>query len=70
MPNVTKKNNEYEAVKSEVLALKLELEEAVKSRESGEKGMDNIQTHREYEALEKQIAELRKTTGTTGAVPV
>ena len=51
------KNNEYEAVKSEVLGLKLELEEAVKSRENGEKGMDNIQTHREYEALEKQIQE-------------
>ena len=51
------KNNEYEAVKSEVLGLKLELDEAVKSRENGEKGMDNIQTHREYEALEKQIQE-------------
>ena len=51
------KNNEYESVKSEVLNLKLNLEEAVKSLESGEKGMDNIQTHREYEALEKQILE-------------
>jgi len=51
------KNNEYDTVKSEVLRLKLELEEAVKSRENGEKGMDNIQTHREYEALEKQIKE-------------
>ena len=49
------KNNEYDTVKSSVLKLKLELEEAEKSRESGEKGMDNIQTHREYEALEKQI---------------
>lgn len=51
------KNDEYENVKSKVLSLKLELEEAVKSRENGEKGMDNIQTHREYEALEKQISE-------------
>ena len=51
------KNNEYETVKSGVLQLKLELEQAVKSRENGEKGMDNIQTHREYEALEKQIQE-------------
>ena len=51
------KNNEYESVKSNVGKLKLELDEAVKSRESGEKGMDNIQTHREYEALEKQINE-------------
>jgi predicted nucleic acid-binding Zn-ribbon protein len=51
------KNTEYEAVKNKVLKLKLDLEEAVKSRESGEKGMDNISTHREYEALEKQIIE-------------
>ena len=51
------KNTEYEALKNKVLKLKLDLEEAVKSRESGEKGMDNISTHREYEALEKQIIE-------------
>ncbi|MBR5402232.1 MAG: nucleic acid-binding protein [Treponema sp.] len=51
------KNEEYETVKSNVLKLKFDLEEAVKSRENGEKGMDNIQTHREYEALEKQISE-------------
>ncbi len=51
------KNDEYENVKNGVLKLKFELEEAVKSRENGEKGMDNIQTHREYEALEKQIQE-------------
>ena len=51
------KNNEYEEVKSKVAQLKFDLDEAVKSREKGEKGMDDIQTHREYEALEKQIAE-------------
>ena len=51
------KNNEYEEVKTKVGQLKLELDEAVKSREKGEKGMDDIQTHREYEALEKQISE-------------
>ena len=51
------KNNEYEEVKTKVGQLKLDLDEAVKSREKGEKGMDDIQTHREYEALEKQIAE-------------
>ena len=51
------KNNEYEDVKTKVGQLKLELDEAVKSREKGEKGMDDIQTHREYEALEKQISE-------------
>lgn len=47
----------YEGVKQEVGQLQIELDEAVKSREAGEKGMDNISTHREYEALEKQINE-------------
>ena len=51
------KNDEYDSVKSNIGKLKLELDEAIKSRENGEKGMDNIQTHREYEALEKQILE-------------
>ena len=51
------KNNEYEEVKTKVAQLKFDLDEAVKSREKGEKGMDDIQTHREYEALEKQITE-------------
>ena len=48
-------NTKYEEVKAEVGQFQLELEEAEKSRESGEKGMDNISTHREYEALQKQI---------------
>ncbi len=47
----------YEGVKAEVTQLQLELDEAEKSREAGEKGMDSISTHREYEALEKQINE-------------
>ncbi|MBO4640635.1 MAG: nucleic acid-binding protein [Treponema sp.] len=51
------KNNEYEEVKTKVAQLRFDLDEAVKSREKGEKGMDDIQTHREYEALEKQISE-------------
>lgn len=55
-----KKNGEYEEVKVRVGKLKLELDEAEKSRESGEKGMDNITTHREYEALEKQINEAKE----------
>lgn len=50
-------NDSYEKVKVEVGDLQLELDEAEKQRESGEKGMDNISTHREYEALEKQINE-------------
>lgn len=51
------KNKEYEAVKERVGQLKIELDEAVKLREDGEKNMDNITTHREYEALNKQISE-------------
>ncbi len=51
------KNTKYEALKEKIDGIKDELEEAVKLREEGEKGMDNISTHREYEALEKQISE-------------
>ena len=51
------KNREYEDVNERVGQLKLELDEAVKLREDGEKNMDNITTHREYEALDKQISE-------------
>ena len=51
------KNSKYEELKEKIDGIKEELEEAVKLREEGEKGMDNISTHREYEALEKQISE-------------
>jgi len=51
------KNKSYEEVKAEVDRLKAELAEAEASRESGEKNMDNITSHREYEALDKQISE-------------
>ncbi|MCR5290856.1 MAG: nucleic acid-binding protein [Treponema sp.] len=51
------KNQVYEELRSKVLALKAELEETEKIREQGEAGMDNITTHREYEALDKQISE-------------
>lgn len=51
------RNTAYEDVKGKVDKLKADLFEAEKSRESGEKGMDNITTHREYEALDKQISE-------------
>ena len=51
------KNKEYDEVKEKVYSLRIELEEAIKTRETGEKNMDNITTHREYEALEKQISE-------------
>ncbi|QTQ13931.1 nucleic acid-binding protein [Treponema parvum] len=51
------KNTKYEEVRSKVLGLKTELEDAERQREAGEAGMDNITTHREYEALDKQITE-------------
>ena len=51
------KNSEYETIKAKVDGLHAELDEAVKVREEGEKQMDNITTHREYEALDKQISE-------------
>ena len=51
------KNKSYEEVRSVVEHLKRELSEAEASRESGEKSMDSITSHREYEALDKQISE-------------
>lgn len=45
----------YESVKSTVAKLKTDLAEAEAARERGEKGMDSITTHREYEALQKEI---------------
>lgn len=51
------KSNERDSVKSIINSLSIELDEAVKTKESGEKSMDNITTHREYEALDKQISE-------------
>jgi uncharacterized protein len=51
------KNTVYDEVKGKVEKLKADLADAVSSRESGEKGMDSITTHREYEALDKQINE-------------
>lgn len=51
------KNAKYEEVRNKVIGLKTELETTEKQREAGEAGMDNITTHREYEALDKQITE-------------
>jgi predicted nucleic acid-binding Zn-ribbon protein len=50
-------NDEYQEAKEKVNNLKLELQEAESARERGEKGMDGINTHREYEALDKEIKE-------------
>ncbi len=52
-------NAEYETEKSKVQSLKVELDEAQRARENGEKGMDAITTHREYELLDKQINEAK-----------
>ncbi|MFI3257329.1 MAG: C4-type zinc ribbon domain-containing protein [Spirochaetales bacterium] len=49
------KNTEYEDVRARVGKLKIDLTEAVADRERGEKGMEGISTHREYEVLEKVI---------------
>jgi len=48
-----------EATEEKVAKLKVELDETVKMREEGEKGVANSTTHREYEALEKQITEAK-----------
>lgn len=57
------KNKSYEEVKAEVERLKAELSEVEASREAGEKAMDTITTHREYEALGKQIEEAVEKEG-------
>ncbi len=49
------KNAVYEEVKAKNAKLRCDLEEAIAARERGEKGMDSITTHREYEALDKEI---------------
>lgn len=51
------KDGEYENAKSKMFELRTDLDAAMKLLESGEKGMDNISTHREYEALKIQITE-------------
>lgn len=51
------KNKLYEEKKDIVARLRVELDEAQRKREEGERGMDTISTHREYEILEKQISE-------------
>lgn len=48
-------NSAYEEAKDRISQLKFDLDQAIAARERGEKGMDNIATHREYEALDKEI---------------
>ncbi len=49
------KNQEYEKVKLTIVQLRNQLAEAEANRERAEKGMDTINTQREYEALDKEI---------------
>lgn len=49
------KNAQYEEIRTKVGQLKISLAEAEAAREKGEKGMDSITTHREYEILQKEI---------------
>lgn len=51
------KNKNYEELKTKVEELRVQLSAAEASREAGEKNMDSITSHREYEALDKQITE-------------
>ncbi|MBQ4378216.1 MAG: nucleic acid-binding protein [Treponema sp.] len=51
------KNKKYEELKAKVDELKVQLAAAEASKEAGEKSMDSITSHREYEALDKQITE-------------
>ncbi|MGL4981993.1 MAG: zinc ribbon domain-containing protein [Treponemataceae bacterium] len=49
------KNEVYERVKSKIVHLKAELGTVEAARDRSEKNMDGITTHREYEALDKEI---------------
>lgn len=49
------KKTEYEAQKAKVLALRAEYDTAERTKEAGEKSMDEITNHRDFEILEKQI---------------
>jgi predicted nucleic acid-binding Zn-ribbon protein len=54
------KSARYDELRQKVLSLKADLAAAESSRESGEKGMDNITSHRDFEVLDKQIKEARE----------
>ncbi|AGT44256.1 zinc ribbon domain-containing protein [Treponema pedis] len=49
------KNSEYEELRKAIAVLKADLFEAEDKREKSEKAMDNIETQREYEVLQKEI---------------
>ena len=55
-----KKNTDDEAIRQTIGALKAELFETEQKRERAEKGMDNITTQREYDALDREIQDATK----------
>lgn len=50
-------NKTYEDTREAVQSLRVELDSCESAREAGEKKMDSITTHREYEAVEREIKE-------------
>ena len=56
------KNSEYEELRKCIAVLKADLFEAEQKREKAEKAMDNIETQREYEILQKEIDESTNKT--------
>ena len=48
-------NSEYEELRKGIAVFKADLFEAEQKREKAEKAMDNIETQREYEILQKEI---------------
>lgn len=53
------KNTEYEGIKNTVNTLKTELDDVVKTREADEQRLSSIETHREFDTLEKAINEAK-----------
>ncbi|AIN94759.1 zinc ribbon domain-containing protein [Treponema putidum] len=58
------KNSEYEELRKGIAVLKADLFEAEQKREKAEKAMDNIETQREYEILQKEIDDSTAKTET------
>lgn len=51
--------SQYDVLAEKINKIKSDLNDAISEREEGEKGVANSTTHREYETLEKQIAEAK-----------
>ena len=58
------KNSEYEELRKGIAVFKADLFEAEQKREKAEKAMDNIETQREYEILQKEIDDSAAKTET------